>query len=158
VHRLPLGADALASAIYVGEYRDRRERRAERRTEVGVSQPGHPRSAGRAPGPLRVVSERLTDAEARATAPAAPTGPVPAQAAPMSPSRGAVAAPPAPVVARPALPVVAPVPRRRMSDLWRLVFARRRAGRHRPETTPPQGWSMFAPQRRRPPGRRWGRR
>ncbi|CAA9298700.1 MAG: hypothetical protein AVDCRST_MAG54-5050, partial [uncultured Actinomycetospora sp.] len=64
----------------------------------------------------------------------------------------------APVMARPALPVVAPVPRRRISDLWRLVFARRRAGRHRPETTPPQGWSMFAPQRRRPAGRRWGRR
>ncbi|WP_433787150.1 hypothetical protein ACQPX6_09970 [Actinomycetospora sp. CA-101289] len=127
-----------------------------------MSQPGHPRSAGRAPAPLRVASQRLTDEEARAAAPAAPTGPMPSvpprAADPGGPYRGAVAAPPAPVIARPALPVVAPVPRRRMSDLWRLVFARRRAGRHRPETTPPQGWSMFAPQRRRPPGRRWGRR
>jgi hypothetical protein len=108
-----------------------------------------------------VASERLTEEQARAAAPAAPTGPMPTvppppdRPAPMPPQHGAVAAP---VMARPALPVVAPVPRRRISDLWRLVFARRRAGRHRPETTPPQGWSMFAPQRRRPPGRRWGRR
>jgi hypothetical protein len=126
-----------------------------------VSQPGDPRSAGRTPAPLRVVSERLTEDQASAAAPAAPTGPmptVPPPPAPAVPQHGAVAAPPAPVMARPALPVVAPVPRRRFGDLWRLVFARRRAGRHRPETTPPQGWSMFAPQRRRPPGRRWGRR
>ena len=126
-----------------------------------MSQPGDPRSAGRTPAPLRVVSERLTEEQARAAAPAAPTGPVPAvppPPAPVASPHGAVAAPPAPVVARHGLPVVAPVPRRRFSDLWRLVFARRRAGRHRPETTPPQGWSMFAPQRRRPPGRRWGRR
>jgi hypothetical protein len=126
-----------------------------------VSQPGDPRSVGRTPAPLRVASERLTEEQARAAAPAAPTGPVPTTPspdAPVAPHPGAVAAPPAPVVARPGLPVVAPVPRRRFGDLWRLVFARRRAGRHRPETTPPQGWSMFAPQRRRPPGRRWGRR
>lgn len=110
---------------------------------------------------MRVVSERLTEEQARAAAPAAPTGPMPAvppPPAPEVPHQGAVAAPPAPVMARPGLPVVAPVRRRRFGDLWRLVFARRRAGRHRPETTPPQGWSMFAPQRRRPPGRRWGRR
>jgi hypothetical protein len=113
-----------------------------------------------------VTSERLTDEQARAAAPAAPTGPMPTVAPPQAPphpasmptQHGPVAAPPAPVVARPGLPVVAPLPRRRLGDLWRLVFARRRAGRHRPETTPPQGWSMFAPQRRRPPGRRWGRR
>jgi hypothetical protein len=126
-----------------------------------VSQPGDPRSAGRTPAPLRVVSERLTEEQARAAAPAAPTGPMPTTPPPPAPvtsHHGAVAAPPAPLVARPGLPVVAPVPRRRFSDLWRMVFARRRAGRHRPETTPPQGWSMFAPTRRRPPGRRWGRR
>ena len=126
-----------------------------------MSQPGDPRSAGRTPAPLRVVSERLTEEQARAAVPAAPTGPVPAvppPPAPVASPHGAVAAPPAPVVARHGLPVVAPVPRRRFGDLWRLVFARRRAGRHRPETTPPQGWSMFAPQRRRPAGRRWGRR
>jgi hypothetical protein len=123
-----------------------------------VSQPGDPRSAGRASVPLRVTSERLTEEQARAAAPAAPTGPMPtAPPAPVPAPAGAVAAPAA-VVARPGLPVVAPVPRRRFRDIWRLVFARRRAGRHRPETTPPQGWSMFAPQRRRPPGRRWGRR
>ncbi|HSK61518.1 MAG TPA: hypothetical protein VK935_20940, partial [Actinomycetospora sp.] len=84
---------------------------------------------------------------------APPTGSPPP--APVPAPHGGVAAA---LVARPALPVVAPVPRRRFSDIWRLVFARRRAGRHRPETTPPQGWSMFAPQRRRPPGRRWARR
>jgi hypothetical protein len=126
-----------------------------------VSQPGNPRSAGRTPAPLRVTSERLTEEQARAAAPAAPAAPTsPMPTAPPAPAvpRSAVAAPAAPVVARPGLPVVAPVPRRRFSDLWRMVFARRRAGRHRPETTPPQGWSMFAPTRRRPPGRRWGRR
>ena len=141
-----------------------------------MSQPGQPRSAGRTPAPLRVVSERLTDEEAAAAAAAAPAAP--ATAAPTGPlptapprvptpeprpaaATAATAASPtpaAPVVARPSLPVVAPRSRRRFGDFWRLVFARRRAGRHRPETTPPQGWSMFAPQRRRPPGRRWGRR
>ena len=129
-----------------------------------MSQPGHRGAAGRTPAPLRVVSERLTAEEARAasavtTAPpaspvphpaAAETGPIPAT--PPQRSGGA------PVVARPSVPALAPRPRRRFGDLWRLVFARRRAGRHRPETTPPQGWSMFAPQRRRPPGRRWGGR
>ncbi|PVZ14542.1 hypothetical protein [Actinomycetospora cinnamomea] len=129
-----------------------------------MSQPGRPRAAGRTSAPLRVSSERLTDEEARAAAatppaPAEPTGPVrtvpPPHPAASPPAATAVAAP---VVARPSLPVVAPRPRRRLADLWRLLFSRRRAGRHRPETTPPQGWSMFAPQRRRPPGRRWGRR
>ncbi|MFC5140373.1 hypothetical protein ACFPK1_19200 [Actinomycetospora rhizophila] len=63
----------------------------------------------------------------------------------------------APVVAsRPSLPVVAPRPRRRFADIWRLVFSRRRAGRHRPETTPPHSWGMISPVRRR--RRRWGRR
>jgi hypothetical protein len=132
-----------------------------------VSQPGYRNAPGQTPAPLRVTSERLTDDEARAasTARAAatigPTGPVPVPPpAPDRPAPDQRMSPSAPVVARPSLPVVAPRPRRRFGELWRLVFARRRAGRHRPETTPPQGWSMFAPQR--PPGRRttrrWGRR
>ena len=132
-----------------------------------MSQPGYRNAPGQTPAPLRVTSERLTDDEARAASAAgaaatiAPTGPVPVP--PPAPDRPAPAqrtASAAPVVARPSLPVVAPRPRRRFGELWRLVFSRRRAGRHRPETTPPQGWSMFAPQR--PPGRRttrrWGRR
>jgi hypothetical protein len=117
-----------------------------------------------------VTSQRLTEEEARAaaavpdpvpatatataTATVAPTGPLalPADAGP-----GPGAAPSAaPVLSHPSLPVVAPRPRRRFGDLWRLVFARRRAGRHRPENTPPASWSMFAPQRRR--RSRWGRR
>lgn len=141
-----------------------------------MSQPGNRNAPGRSPAPLRVTSERLSDDEARAVsaAPAqaatiAPTGPVPVSPAapdgwgPPSSVRAAapvVAPVAAPVVARPSLPVVAPRPRRRLGEIWRLVFSRRRAGRHRPETTPPQGWSMFAPARR--PGqrstRRWGRR
>jgi hypothetical protein len=132
-----------------------------------VSQPGYRNAPGQTPAPLRVTSERLTDDEARAASTAraaatiAPTGPVPAPPpADERPAHHQRMSPSAPVVARPSLPVVAPRPRRRFGELWRLVFARRRAGRHRPETTPPQGWSMFAPQR--PPGRRttrrWGRR
>jgi hypothetical protein len=132
-----------------------------------VSQPGYRNAPGQTPAPLRVTSERLTDDEARAAstmraaATVAPTGPVPVPPpAPERPAPDQRMSPSAPVVARPSLPVVAPRPRRRFGELWRLVFARRRAGRHRPETTPPQGWSMFAPQR--PPGRRttrrWGRR
>ena len=139
-----------------------------------MSQPGYRNAPGQTPAPLRVTSERLSDDEARAASTAgaaatiAPTGPVPVpppapdQPAPGRPAPDQRMAPSsaAPVVARPSLPVVAPRPRRRFGELWRLVFARRRAGRHRPETTPPQGWSMFAPQR--PPGRRptrrWGRR
>ncbi|GAA4889032.1 hypothetical protein [Actinomycetospora straminea] len=130
-----------------------------------MSQPGRPGSPGRTPAPLRVTSERLGEDEAREareadaasaapvaaparTATATATGPLPVG------TPGPASA--APVVApRPALPVVAPRPRRRWSDLWRLVFARRRAGRHRPETTPPQSWSMISPQRRR--RSRWGR-
>jgi hypothetical protein len=132
-----------------------------------VSQPGYRNAPGQTPAPLRVTSERLTDDEARAASTAraaatiAPTGPVPVPPpAPDRPAPDQRMSPSAPVVARPSLPVVAPRPRRRFGELWRLMFARRRAGRHRPETTPPQGWSMFAPQR--PPGRRttrrWGRR
>ena len=132
-----------------------------------MSQPGYRNAPGQIPAPLRVSSERLTDDEARAASTAraaatiAPTGPVPVPPpAPDRPAPDQRMSPSAPVVARPSLPVVAPRPRRRFGELWRLVFARRRAGRHRPETTPPQGWSMFAPQR--PPGRRttrrWGRR
>lgn len=87
------------------------------------------------------------------TATVTAAGPLPA--GPPQPASASVSA--APVVApRPALPVMAPRPRRRWSDLWRMVFARRRAGRHRPETTPPQSWSMISPQRRRRT-RRWGR-
>lgn len=129
-----------------------------------MSQPGYRNAPGQTPAPLRVTSERLTADEARAASAASaaatitPTGPVPVP--PAAPDQRMAPASAAPVVARPSLPVVAPRPRRRFGELWRLVFARRRAGRHRPETTPPQGWSMFAPQR--PPGRRtvrrWGRR
>ncbi|WP_433036592.1 hypothetical protein [Actinomycetospora sp. CA-053990] len=132
-----------------------------------MSQPGYRNAPGQTPAPLRVTSERLSDDEARAASTAraaatiAPTGPVPVPPpAPDRPAPDQRMSSSAPVVARPSLPVVAPRPRRRFGELWRLVFARRRAGRHRPETTPPQGWSMFAPQR--PPGRRaprrWGRR
>ena len=135
-----------------------------------MSQPGR---AG-APAPLRVASERLSEAEAaEARAAASPTGPVPVP--PVPPPVSAAAAAPAAAPARPAptapvgaasavpvlaprsLPVLAPRPARRFGLLWRLVFARRRAGRHRPETTPPHSWSMVSPQRRRS-GRRWGRR
>lgn len=134
-----------------------------------MSQPGYRNAPGRTSAPLRVTSERISDDEARAGSTAgaaatiAPTGPVPVS--PPAPDEPApdprtASSSAAPVVARPSLPVVATRPRRRFGDLWRLVFARRRAGRHRPETTPPQGWSMFAPQR--PPGRRtprrWGHR
>ena len=129
-----------------------------------MSQPGYRNAPGQTPAPIRVTSERLSDDEARAASTAraaatiAPTGPVPVP--PPAPDQRTAPSSAAPVVARPSLPVVAPRPRRRFGELWRLVFARRRAGRHRPETTPPQGWSMFAPQR--PPGRRttrrWGRR
>ncbi|GAA4912544.1 hypothetical protein GCM10023204_17810 [Actinomycetospora succinea] len=132
-----------------------------------------------------MISERLTEDEARSATeappaaapaappsapPAAPTGPVPVSPAPVGDGWGpastampsgapvmTMAPSAAPVVApRPSLPVVAPRPRRRFSDLWRLVFSRRRAGRHRPETTPPHSWGMISPQRRR--RRRWGRR
>lgn len=131
--------------------------------------------------PLRVLSERLTAEEAERTratpsvtrfashsvaaeraaadratadrASAAPTTVLPVvhdtAAAPVRPA-------PAPVLAS-ALPVLAPRrPRRRVAELVRLVFTRRHAGRHRPDTTPLQCWSMAAPPRRRP--RRWGRR
>jgi hypothetical protein len=132
-----------------------------------VSQPGRPGPPGRTPAPLRVSSERLTEDEAREAAAAAQAAPRPAPAPPTPAASAAPTAPlsvppaapggtAAPVLARPSLPVVAAPPRRRLGDLWRLVFARRRAGRHRPETTPPHSWSMFAPQRRR--RRRWGRR
>lgn len=123
-----------------------------------------------------MVAERLTPEEARAVARAdaaaarseaarrpAPTapGPIGAQAVvpgPVSPPAGNPAAPSggvvtlAPVVAAPApaLPVFDPRPARlRFSRLWSLVRGRRReCGRHRPDTIPSQGWSMFAPQRR----------
>ncbi|GAA4807240.1 hypothetical protein GCM10023200_51100 [Actinomycetospora chlora] len=142
-----------------------------------MSQPGRPGPPGRGSAPLRVTSERLTEDEARAAAAASPAPPVPAAAVPAAPAATVATAtvdatgplatstdawgpwtgsPALPVVAPSALPVVAPRPRRRFGELWRLVFARRRAGRHRPENTPPASWSMFAPQRRR--RSRWGRR
>ena len=106
----------------------------------------HRRSA---PVPLRVVSQRLTAADVVIPSPA------PA-AAPASVITGAPAAAPAPVATldRPdptnaALPVLAP--RRRPFDrLVALVRGRRRdgSGRHRPDTIPSRGWSMFAPHRR----------
>lgn len=121
-----------------------------------------------------MVSERLTEDEARedaaassapspasfrstATATTAPTGPLPAAGYAPDVAGAPSPASAAPVLRRESLPVMAPRPRRRFSDLWRLVFTRRRAGRHRPETTPPHSWSMFAPQRRRR-SRRWGGR
>ena len=108
----------------------------------------HRRSA---PVPLRVVSQRLTAADVVIPAPApAPT------AAPASVRTVAPPAAPAPVAtldrpvpANAALPVLAP--RRRPFDrLLALVRGRRRdgSGRHRPDTIPSRGWSLFAPQRR----------
>ncbi|MFC5061465.1 hypothetical protein [Actinomycetospora atypica] len=115
----------------------------------------HRRSA---PVPLRVVSQRLTAADV-----VIPT-PAPEPAASGTTRVAAPAAAPAPVATldRPAppntaLPVLAP--RRRPFDrLLALVRGRRRdgCGRHRPDTIPSRGWSMFAPQRR--PRRRFGTR
>lgn len=123
--------------------------------------------------PLRAVSERLSGEEAdralatpsvtrfashNAAADRADADRVAAAPTTVLPEvRGHVPPPlPVPVTAN-ALPVLAPRrPRRRVAELVRLVFARRRAGRHRPDTTPLQCWSMVSPQPRRP--RRWGRR
>ena len=128
--------------------------------------------------PLRVVAERLSAEEARAAdedegrrmvamagAPAgtaARTGThgarsvadgLPATAAP---GTVALAGPAESVTGAPGLPVVAPFPARRegLRCLFRLVSARRRAGRHRPDTLK-RGWSMFAPRR---PRSRWSGR
>lgn len=123
----------------------------------------HRRSA---PVPLRVISQRLdtrdvadpVEVPAPAPTPRDPvSGPVPT-AVPGVPATGAVAtlqqAPlPSPeVVGLPARrPDARPFPRRRpVARLLDLVRGRRRAeaGRHRPDTIPSRGWSMFAPHRR----------
>ncbi|WP_433799405.1 hypothetical protein [Actinomycetospora sp. CA-084318] len=111
----------------------------------------HRRSA---PVPLRVVSQRLPVGTAVVDPPSAP---VPTAVAGM-PATGAVAtlqqAPlPSPeVVGLPVRANRAPVldGRRPLSRLLALIRSRRRvgAGRHRPDTIPSRGWSMFAPQRR----------
>ncbi|MDL5155934.1 hypothetical protein [Actinomycetospora termitidis] len=134
--------------------------------------PRTPRTVHRrsAPVAIRVVSRRLSADEVAAEVPpprpASPaSGPIPTPAGPARPARpatGAVAvlqdAPlPSPeVVGLPAraerpLPVVdRRRPRRPFARLLALVRGRRRAeaGRHRPDTIPSQGWSMFAPHRR----------
>jgi hypothetical protein len=114
----------------------------------------HRRSA---PVPLRVVAQRITPEQA---------APVPTAAGPAAgtvPATGAVATldePPLPspeIVGLPArtdrgLPVLDRRTRRRpFARLLALVRGRRRAevcGRHRPDTIPASGWSMFAPHRR----------
>ncbi len=147
-----------------------------------MSQPERPAPHGR---PLRVISERLSAEEAeqvRATpsvtrfashsatdrttdadppgadaAASAPTTVLPGVGGPTPGATVLQAAPAPPPVAAPGLPVLAPYrPRRRVAEIVRRVFARRHAGRHRPETTTTSSWSMFAPQRRRT--RPWGRR
>ncbi|NMO91144.1 hypothetical protein [Actinomycetospora sp. TBRC 11914] len=121
----------------------------------------HRRSA---PVPLRVVAQRLTPEEAaRPAAPVPAPRPAPGPAAGARPAAGAVAtleaAPPSspeaaglPVRADRPLPVLDRRPRRRpFARLLALVRGRRRAegcGRHRPDTIPTSGWSMFAPHRR----------
>lgn len=113
----------------------------------------HRRSA---PVPLRVVSQRLP--VSTTAAPSAPSAaPVPTAVAGV-PATGAVAtlqqAPlPSPeVVGLPLRADRAPVlvGRRPLTRLMSLIRSRRRvgAGRHRPDTIPSRGWSMFAPQRR----------
>jgi hypothetical protein len=122
--------------------------------------------------PLRVVAQRLSPEEADRLArhPGPPGSPAPsfpqpatAWAAPAtawaSPAAGAATAlapRPSGVVERRApseraLPVLDRRRRRPFARLLALVRARRRVeagGRHRPGTTSPQGWSMFAPHRR----------
>ena len=126
--------------------------------------PRAPRTVHRRPPsvPLRVVAQRLSPEEAdrlaRRPAPAAPPSPAwsaPA-AAPAAGTATALAPRPAGVVDRvapsdPALPVLDRRRRRPFARLLALVRAGRRGepgGRHRPGTTPTQGWSMFSPHRR----------
>ena len=104
--------------------------------------------------PLRVVSQRLTAADV-VVPPPAPERPAPAAAPVARPAPVATLDRPVPTNA--ALPVLAPR-RRPFVRLLALVRGRRKAdcGRHRPDTIPSRGWSMFAPQRR--PRRRFGTR
>jgi hypothetical protein len=108
---------------------------------------------------MRVVAQRLPADQAG-------PAPLPAQAADVpapAPATGGVAAldeaplPSPDIVGLPArrerpLPVLdRRTPRRPFSRLLALVRGRRRAevgGRHRPDTIPSSGWSMFAPHRR----------
>lgn len=105
----------------------------------------HRRSA---PVPLRVVSQRVPPGETDAPVPTAVAG---------VPATGAVAAlqeaplPSPDVVGLPVRrPDTLPVRTHPFGRLLALVRGRRRAeaGRHRPDTIPSRGWSMFAPQRR----------
>lgn len=109
----------------------------------------HRRSA---PVPLRVVSQRLTAADVVVPSPPAER---PAPVAAPTATRAPVATLDRPAPTSAALPVLAPR-RRPFARLLALVRGRRRTdcGRHRPDTIPSRGWSMFAPQRR--PRRRFG--
>jgi hypothetical protein len=95
--------------------------------------------------------------QAASASQAAPTPqPAAAWAAPAAGTATALAPRPAGIVDRRApseraLPVLDRRRRRPFARLLALVRARRRVeagGRHRPGTTPTQGWSMFAPHRR----------
>ena len=103
------------------------------------------------PVPLRVVSQRLSPAEAARAAPVTDptTGTAAALAEPPLPSPEIVGLP---AVSERPLPVLDRRPRSApFTRLLDLVRGRRRAercGRHRPDTTPSRAWSMFAPQRR----------
>lgn len=108
---------------------------------------------------MRLVSQRVAPEQADPVPPPAPVAEVPGPA----PATEAAAAPdeapsPSPdIVGLPArrerpLPVLDRRARRRLfSRLLALVRGRRRVevgGRHRPDTIPTSGWSMFAPHRR----------
>ena len=129
--------------------------------------PRAPRTVHRRPPsvPLRVVAQRLSPEEAdrltRRPDPVAPPTPAPAApatsaAASAAGTATALAPRPVGVVDRPApsegaLPVLDRRRRGPFARLLALVRARRRGepgGRHRPGTTPTQGWSMFSPHRR----------
>ncbi|MEJ2868574.1 hypothetical protein WCD74_12440 [Actinomycetospora sp. OC33-EN08] len=142
-------------------------------TSSGAAEPRLPRAPRTvhrraAAVPIRVVSRRLS-ADELAVAPAevpsprpvpASSGPVPTASAGV-PATGAVAVlqdtplPSPDVVGLPVpagreLPVLRRPRRRTFAQLMALVRGRRRAGagRHRPDTIPSRGWSMFAPHRR----------
>jgi hypothetical protein len=113
-----------------------------------------------APVPLRVVAQRLTPDQAQALAPQ-PAGPVVPPAPVTAHAPVAVpAAAPVSTADRGSLPVLDRSVRRRppFARLLDLVTGRRseRCGRHRPDTLPSRGWSMFAPHRRA--RRRYGSR
>ncbi len=116
---------------------------------------------------MRVVAQRLSPEEADRLARSGPA-PAPARAPgpaarPAVPATGAATAleqapPPSAEIVGPRPAADRPLPvldrrirRRPFTRLLALVRGRRRegsCGRHRPDTIPSQGWSMFAPQRR----------